>query len=196
MPVGAELVSLEIGGSVAPTACGACGAGLLAGARFCPACGVRVDAGGDREEFTSASGSATCEPREPVSTTPAVVAGATARGPLVGQVRGLQSSTAAHWSKQQETVLSFFLERFDEEGGRVLLIPVELRGLRIRGVLREGSRVEVTGRRRSGTVRAKRVIDLDTGAKIRGEDIPWFIKILMAVVFAFVVWLFLSGLLR
>ena len=91
-------------------------------------------------------------------------------------------------------MLSFFVERFDEEGNRDLLIPVELRGLKIRGVLREGSRVEVTGRRHAGTVRAKRIVDLDTQAEIRGEGIPGFVKILMAIVVIAIAIIVITGL--
>jgi hypothetical protein len=146
---------------------------------------VSDDADGDEE--LSLAGDRASPSRDPLPATPARVAAALKTGPLVGQVRGLESTTAPHWSNHQETVLSFFVERFDEEGDRILLVPVELRGLKIRGVLREGSRVEVSGRRRSGTVRAKRIVDLDTQAEITGEGIPAFVKVLIAVIVVVIV---------
>ena len=67
---------------------------------------------------------------------------------------------------------SFRVERFDEVGNRVALVPVELRGLKVEGSLSDGDRVRMTGRLRGGTLRPKLVENLTTGATVRARDLP------------------------
>jgi hypothetical protein len=103
----------------------------------------------------------------------------------VGQVRGLQARSEPYVEGAQQTVWSFRVERYDAAtGDRVLLVPVELRGLHFDGAIADGDWVRVIGRIKAGTMRATRVEDLTTGAVITGTDRPKWVGIVILAVFA------------
>jgi hypothetical protein len=84
------------------------------------------------------------------------------------------------------------VEGFDQRGDRAFVVPVEVRGLTLEGSISEGDWVRAVGRDRGGTVRAKRVENLTSGALVRPRGIPMPVKILVAVailaVIAFIGW--------
>ena len=85
-------------------------------------------------------------------------------------------------------ILTFRLERFDNDGNRLQPIPIEMRGRSFEGALADGDWVEVSGGWRDGTLRAKRVQDLTTGAVIRARSklftraLPFLVFLLVALV--------------
>lgn len=101
---------------------------------------------------------------------------------LVGQVRAFQSRTEPYGESSQRTIWSFRVERFDDDGNLVLRVPVEMRGITFRGSIAEGDSVRVTGRHRHGTVRARRVENLTTGATIEARDQPLAITVLGSLI--------------
>ena len=103
-------------------------------------------------------------------------------GSIVGTVRGLQ--VRAEPGEQAHTVWSFNLERFDELGNSLQPVPVEMRGLRFVGAIRNGEEVEAPGPWRPGeTLHATRVRNLTTGATVTtfGRP-PWLIALVAAAV--------------
>ncbi|WP_129311466.1 hypothetical protein [Streptomyces sp. L2] len=111
---------------------------------------------------------------------------------LEGQVRGTQVRSEYRGQNQPEVILSFRVERYDAVGNRILLVPVELRGLSIEGSLADGDRVRAGGRMKSGILRVTRVENLTTGTSVVAKGIPkpllvlaW---VLIAAIAAFVVW--------
>ena len=182
-----------------PTECDKCGAGVPTGARFCPRCGAPVVAVVTAEE-DSLPGTEAWRAGLSRESSPIPMPAMASQGSSVeGQARGLQMTTATNWfSNQQEAILSFVVERFDEAGNRVFVVPVELRGLNIQGLLREGQWVRVSGRLRAGTLRAKRIVNLETGAAVTATGVPSAAKAIAAVLLlgigAFIAFVWVVGL--
>jgi hypothetical protein len=95
-----------------------------------------------------------------------------------GEVRGLQQRTENKGNRSLY-VWSFRLERYNRAGNRLLPIPIEMRGESFQGFLSEGDHVQVRGRARNGVVRARKVHNLTTGARIKIDDMPLLLKILV-----------------
>lgn len=92
-------------------------------------------------------------------------------GPLrvvEGQVRGVQLRTEQQGDNSQ-VILSFRVERYDESGDRVQLIPAEMRGFGIEGSISDGDWVRGTGTMKSGTFRMNEAENLTTGARVRSK---------------------------
>jgi hypothetical protein len=70
---------------------------------------------------------------------------------------------------------------YDEAGNRVLLVPVEMRGLFFQGSIAEGEWVCVHGKRQGGTLRATRLENLSTGAVVEATGVPKRIRIASSV---------------
>jgi hypothetical protein len=100
----------------------------------------------------------------------------------VGQVRGLQVRSEPYGQGVQRTIWSFRVERYDDKtGDRVLLVPVEMRGLFFRGSIAEGEWVCVHGKRQGGTLRATRLENRSTGAVIEATGVPKRMKAALTV---------------
>jgi hypothetical protein len=85
---------------------------------------------------------------------------------IVGTVRGFQARQEPG-GEEPLTVWSFNLERFDELGNALPPVPVQMRGRRFVGALRNGEDVEAPGPWRPGeTLHAARVRNLTTGATV------------------------------
>jgi hypothetical protein len=96
------------------------------------------------------------------------------------------------------TIMSFRLEQFDQmSGDRTRVIPVELRGLSIAGIINDGDKVTVFGRVKEGLLRAKRVDNSTTGGMVEVAGTPadtrsvGVLFILVAAVFL-MVWLVIA----
>lgn len=94
--------------------------------------------------------------------------------------------------ESSEAVWTFRVERYDDSGNRVQLIPVEMRGYRVEGSISDGDWVRGSGRMKSGTFRMAEVENLTTGANVRAKGIPRIALVLVFVVFvavlAFIIW--------
>lgn len=71
--------------------------------------------------------------------------------------------------------LSFRVERYDRSGNRLQPVPIEVQGIQLSGQLNDGEEVEVTGKWRRGTIRARTVVNITTGAHVRvaGSKLGW-----------------------
>jgi serine/threonine-protein kinase len=83
-----------------------------------------------------------------------------------GQVRGVQLRTEQQ-NDLSEAIWSFRVERYDESGNRVQLIPAEMRGYSMEGWISDGDWVRGTGTMKSGTFRMNEAENLTTGARVR-----------------------------
>ncbi|MER6503666.1 hypothetical protein ABT218_31035 [Streptomyces sp. NPDC001455] len=108
-----------------------------------------------------------------------------------GQVHGAQFRTEQQ-RDISETVCTFRVERYDDSGNRVQLIPVEMRGYRVEGSISDGDWVRGTGRMKSGTFHMTEVENLTTGAGVRAKRIPRialvFVFVFFALILAFMIW--------
>jgi ABC-type sugar transport system permease subunit len=106
-----------------------------------------------------------------------------------GEVRGLQQRMESKGNRGIY-VWSFRLERYNRAGNRLLPIPIEMRGESFQGFLSEGDHVQVRGRARNGVVQARKVHNLTTGARIKIDDRPLLLKILVCPIswFFWAVW--------
>lgn len=86
--------------------------------------------------------------------------------------------------QQSESIWSFRIERYDDAGNRVLLVPVEMRGLSFEGSLSDGDLVRAHGRARGGTFHAREVENLTTGATIQAKTMPIAVKVIVCVFLA------------
>jgi hypothetical protein len=89
-----------------------------------------------------------------------------------GQVRSVQVRSEHGGKDQSEEVWTFRIERYDNAGDRILLIPVEMRGRTFEGSISDGDWVRARGRMRSGTLRVTRLENLTTGAFVRARGVP------------------------
>ncbi|OKJ41572.1 hypothetical protein [Streptomyces sp. CB01580] len=108
-----------------------------------------------------------------------------------GQVHGARFRTEQQ-RDTSEAVCTFRVERYDDSGNRIQLIPVEMRGYRVEGSISDGDWVRGTGRMKSGTFRMTEVENLTTGADVRAKGIPRialvFVFVLFALILAFMIW--------
>lgn len=113
-----------------------------------------------------------------------------AGGTVEGQVRGLQLRTEQRGQSDFESVWTFRVERYDEAGRRVMLVPVEMRGISFEGALAEGDWVRAHGKMKAGTFRVARVENQTSGAVVRAKGIPKALLIVAGVlILAIVVWI-------
>jgi hypothetical protein len=75
------------------------------------------------------------------------------------------------------------VERYDEAGNRVLLVPVEMRAVTFEGSLSDGDWVRAHGKVRAGTFRATEVENLTTGATVRGKVPSRIVTVIFTVLF-------------
>jgi hypothetical protein len=126
------------------------------------------------------------------------------RDPEPGQSRGsarergharVRGVARAVQLRDQENghILSFRVEQYDRAGNRLRPIAVELKGAGLSGQLGDGEEVEVTGKWRHGTIRARTVVNITTGAhvRVRGAKFGWlgllvFVGLVIAGVLLFV----------
>ncbi|MGP4051217.1 hypothetical protein [Streptomyces sp. 2A115] len=87
----------------------------------------------------------------------------------------------------------FRLERYDNSGKRVMLVPVEMRGIGFEGSIHDGDWARVSGRIRAGTLHAKRLHNVTTGADVRATRTPKWQLILASVFICIVVAIILLG---
>lgn len=86
------------------------------------------------------------------------------------QIRGIARSVQTRAATDMTggaSVLSFRIDQYDASGNRLDPVGVELRS-HSGGQVSDGEEVDVRGRWRHGTLRADRVINLTTGAEVRG----------------------------
>ncbi|MFF4796218.1 hypothetical protein ACFY2M_42740 [Streptomyces sp. NPDC001276] len=72
---------------------------------------------------------------------------------------------------QFREVWTFRIERYDNAGNRILLMPVEMRARTFEGSISDGDWVRARGRVRSGTLRITRLENLTTGAFVRARGL-------------------------
>lgn len=107
-------------------------------------------------------------------------------------MRALHSRTERQGESDFSTVWTFRVERYDEAGNRISLIPVEMRGYRFEGAIHEGDWIRARGRIKSGTLHVIRLENLTTNASVRAKGIPKPILIvayiMMFAIAAFIAW--------
>lgn len=113
-------------------------------------------------------------------------------GVVEGQVHGVQFRTEQQ-RDTYEAVCTFRVERYDDSGNRVQLVPVEIRGYRVEGSISDGDWVRGSGRMKSGTFRMTEAQNLTTGASVRAKGIPRIALVLVLVFFALVLAFMLWG---
>lgn len=86
-----------------------------------------------------------------------------------GQVRGVARSVQLRTTEPSGVVLSFRVDQYDAAGNRVQPVGVELRHHRL-GQVSDGEEVEVGGRWKDGTLQAERIVNLTTGAQVKGAS--------------------------
>lgn len=104
-----------------------------------------------------------------------------------GQARALQSRSEQRGEGYGETIWSFRVERHDEAGNRVQLIPVEIRGLTFEGSINEGDWVRAEGRVRAGTFRANVLENRTTGAVVRAKGYSKLAAVVFSVIFLIII---------
>jgi hypothetical protein len=102
------------------------------------------------------------------------------------ETRGMGDNTST------QTVVSFRVDRFDDEGRPQQPVPVEMRGYRYRGAINDGDWVEIDERWRPGELlEPKKVKNLTTGSVVEATNDHRVLKTLIGLV----VFLILAGVL-
>ncbi|MEV0125710.1 hypothetical protein AB0I16_29895 [Streptomyces sp. NPDC050703] len=111
-------------------------------------------------------------------------------------MRALSSRTERQGESDHSTVWTFRVERYDEAGNRISLVPVEMRGYKFEGALHEGDWVRAGGRVKGGTLHVNRLANLTTGASVRAKGTPKPVLIVVGVIVlaiaVFIAWNFYS----
>lgn len=68
--------------------------------------------------------------------------------------------------KRQDAVWTFRIERYDDLGNQVAVVPVEMRGRAFVGALAEGDWVRTSGVGHGGNLRTRRVDNVTTGSTV------------------------------
>ena len=111
---------------------------------------------------------------------PSAAAARPIRAPRDGRtprrVRGVARAVNFRYDHHRErTMLTFRVDRYDDEGNRLRPVAVEMRYHR-QGQVAEGDEVEVVGCPSRGLLRARRVVNHTTGGEVRG-GIPAALKV-------------------
>ena len=88
------------------------------------------------------------------------------RARVWGAARAVALRTESIATGINRQVLSFRVELYDEGGSRRIPVPVEMRGVSLRGQVSEGEQVEAQGTFRRGILIADRATNMTTGAVV------------------------------
>jgi len=143
--------------------CSNCGHVLTSpGVTHCPACGGRLTQPSLSLQATS--------PPAASANIQSVSTG------IIGIVNNLMKRIESHdlWKLHLNwTIWTFVVQQFDPFGNQTLILPVEMRGLSIHGVLNNGDNVEIKGAWQPGeTAYPDYVRNLSTGATVRARFRP------------------------
>ena len=107
-------------------------------------------------------------------------------GTVVGQAHRIEARTETIGQGTHQTVVTFRVERYDDAGNQILMVPVQMKGLSYEGSVSEGDWVQVGGRRRAGTLHAKELKNLTTGAVVKTKGVPLYVWVLFWIIAVFV----------
>lgn len=91
----------------------------------------------------------------------------TASGVIVvrGMARGVEVRSVGTESRSE--ILAFRVERYDAAGNRLAPVAVELRASEVMGDVNDGDEVAVGGNWKAGTLKARTIVNVATGAQVR-----------------------------
>ncbi|MCF3174313.1 hypothetical protein IPZ61_13415 [Streptomyces sioyaensis] len=116
-------------------------------------------------------------------------------GTVEGVARGVQMRTELQGGGSDRgvsttVVCTFRIEVQDARGAPVGLVPVEMRGRSFEGSVGDGDRVRATGQVKRGTLRAKELLNLTTGAEVSAKSTPVAVVVIAVLIFiGFVIFL-------
>jgi pSer/pThr/pTyr-binding forkhead associated (FHA) protein len=136
------------------------------------------------------------EPSAPTPAAPAPPPASPAPAPPrrgAAQVRGTARSINLREGGDKPSVLNFRVDRFDASGNRIEPVAVELNYYRS-GQVSDGDEVEVTGTWSDGAVKASKIVNLSTGASVKGLSpaVKRLLIIAFAAICLFILLIFLS----
>ena len=111
-----------------------------------------------------------------------------------GHVRGAARGNQVRRDHNGRESLVFRVERYDAAGNRLAPVAVQLSTL-VSGQISDGEEVEVTGRWSHGTLRARQILNLSTGARVRGVGVGMTIMstVIILLVLTFIVGIAIAG---
>ncbi|MFD4375136.1 hypothetical protein ACFXKE_24020 [Streptomyces sp. NPDC059202] len=143
----------------------------------CPSCGAASASpsggGGSPTVFLSAGANPPPGPEPGAYSGGTVGRAGRGRGPddeLTGVVRDFQLRREQWGNDAEMEIWHFRIERYDESGNKLAVVPVEMRGFSFVGSVSNGDHVHVSGRWRDGTLRADELTNLTTRARVRGKS--------------------------
>jgi hypothetical protein len=103
---------------------------------------------------------------------------------VTGRVRDLHPRGRVNWfTKAEEMELTFRVAVFDDLGNVERLVPVQISGSSFDGAIHENDEVQVEGRYKGGTLRARRIRNLTDGSELTASGLPLLAKIVAVVFF-------------
>ncbi|GAA4932696.1 zinc ribbon domain-containing protein [Streptomyces coeruleoprunus] len=118
-------------------------------------------------------------------------------GVVEGQVRGVQVRSEMRGDQGSQAIWTFRVERYDEAGNRLSLVPVEMRGMTFEGSISDGDWIRAEGRMRHGTLRVTTLQNLTTGAVVRAKGVPKAavvaVAVIALVILAGIAWIAYTG---
>lgn len=101
---------------------------------------------------------------------------------VMGEARAVQQRTEWVNEHGSRSIWTFRLDATDQNGARLGLVQVEMRGITFEGTLADGDSVRVSGRWHKGSIRAEDVQNLTMGTLVRAKNYKG-LKIVAAIVF-------------
>jgi hypothetical protein len=90
---------------------------------------------------------------------------------MQGQARDVRPHSSKHWFWGEEVpTVTFRLERFDTRANQLPLVPVEMKGEQVEGLITEGDHVWVRGPVQRGIVRAKELVNVTGGSSVNASS--------------------------
>lgn len=101
---------------------------------------------------------------------------------VTGEARAVQQRTEWVNEHGSRSIWTFRLDATDQNGARLGLVQVEMRGITFEGTIADGDSVRVSGRWHKGSIRAEDVQNLTMGTLVRAKNYRG-LKIAAAIVF-------------
>ncbi len=184
--------SIDTGARRTSMICPSCGADQMS-ETGCAVCGATSSGPAHPRSGQSRSVAvAELEDRLSYERRPATAAFVAGTRTSVGVARAVQLRTEPRGQTTWQ-VLSFRLDRFDDEGRPLPSIRVEMRGVSLRGSVSDGETVEVPGASRAGQLlKAKRIQNVSTGSQVLATSSIWP-KVRKGLVVVLVLLVFFGG---
>lgn len=100
---------------------------------------------------------------------------------VTGEARAVQQRTEWVSESGSRSIWTFRLDATDQNGARLGLVQIEMRGITFEGSLADGDSVRVAGKWHNGIIRAEQVQNLTMGTLVRAKNYKGLMVVAIAL---------------